>query len=154
MRNSFAQRGGWWVAGQFILMLAVAVLGIVCHDGSKHRFLFLCGMVFLAASAIGGIGGTMALGRNLTPFPKPSVGAHLVQHGIYGLIRHPLYTAVICAALGWSLIRSSWPAFAVSLVLALFFDAKARHEERWLRQQFSDYPGYEGRVRRFIPWIY
>lgn len=58
--------------------------------------------MILTTSAICGIGGTMALGRNLTPFPKPSVEAKLVQHGIYGLIRHPLYTAVICAALGWS----------------------------------------------------
>lgn len=65
-----------------------------------------------------------------------------------------LYTALICAAVGWSLVRSSWPAFAVSLALALFFDAKARHEERWLRQQFPDYTRYEQRVQRFIPWIY
>lgn len=154
MSNRFTQRGGWWVVGQFVLMIAVAVLSIACRDESKHRLFFLCGLILLAASAICGIGGTMALGRNLTPFPKPSVGAKLVQHGIYGLIRHPLYTAVICAALGWSLIWSSWPAFAVSLALAVFFDAKARHEEVWLRRQFPDYTRYERRVRRFIPWIY
>lgn len=154
MSNGFVQRGGLWVVGQFMLMFAVAVLGIACRDESKHLLLFLSGLVFLTASAICGIGGTMALGRNLTPFPKPSVGAKLVQHGIYGLIRHPLYTAVICAALGWSLIRSSWPALAVSLALAVFFDAKARHEEVWLRRQFADYTRYERRVRRFIPWIY
>jgi hypothetical protein len=43
---------------------------------------------------------------------------------------------------------------AISFVLGVFFDAKARHEERWLRQQFPAYAGYERRVRRFIPWIY
>ena len=154
MSDHFGQRGGWWVAGQFVLMIAVAILGIVCGGESKPVLPFLGGLVFFAASAICGIGGTIALGRNLTPFPKPSVGAKLVQHGIYGLIRHPLYTAVIYAALGWSAIRSSWPAFAVSLALAVFFDAKARHEEVWLRRQFPDYTRYERRVRRFIPWIY
>jgi len=154
MSSKFTQRGGWWVAGQFVLMVAVAVLGIACRDESKHRLLFLGGLISLAFSGICGIGGTLALGRNLTPFPKPSVGAKLVQHGIYGLIRHPLYTAVICAATGWSLMWSSGPAFAVSLTLAIFFDAKARNEERWLRQQFPEYPPYERRVRRFIPWIY
>jgi protein-S-isoprenylcysteine O-methyltransferase Ste14 len=69
-------------------------------------------------------------------------------------MRHPLYTAVIWAAMGWSLIWQSWPALATSLALAAFFDAKARHEERWLRQKFPDYADYERRVRRFIPWIY
>ncbi len=155
MNNGFVQRGGWWVVGQLMLLCAIAILGITSRAASKPVLLpFFCGRFFLVASAICAICGVMALGRNLTPFPKPSVGAQFVQHGIYGLIRHPLYTAVICAAVGWSLIRSSWPALAVSLVLAAFFDAKARHEERWLRQQFPDYMRYEQRVRRFIPWIY
>ena len=154
MSNGFVQPGGWWVVGQLMLFSAIVILGITGRTASKPLLPLLCGGVFLMASAICGICGVMALGRNLTPFPRPSAGAQFVQHGIYGLIRHPLYTAVICAAAGWSLIRSSWPALAVSLALAVFFDAKARHEERWLRQQFPDYLRYERRVRRFIPWIY
>ncbi len=78
----------------------------------------------------------------------------LVQHGIYARLRHPLYTAVFCAVLGWSLVWQSWPALAFSLALGVFFDAKARREESWLREKFPEYPDYERRVRRFIPWIY
>jgi len=52
------------------------------------------------------------------------------------------------------LIRSSWPALVASLALAIFFDAKARREERWLRRRFPEYTRYEQRVRRFIPGIY
>jgi protein-S-isoprenylcysteine O-methyltransferase Ste14 len=154
MSNGVGQRGGWWVVGQFMLMFAVATLGVACRDESKHPLFVLCGLLFLAASTLCGICGAMALGRNLTPFPKPSDGTRFVQRGIYGLMRHPLYTAVICASVGWSLIQPSWSSFAASVVMAVFFDAKARHEERWLRQQFPDYPRYEQRVRRFIPWIY
>jgi protein-S-isoprenylcysteine O-methyltransferase Ste14 len=154
MISRFAQRGGWWVVGQFILMFAVAALGAARRGESRHLLLFLCGLVFLTASAICGIAGTLALGRKLTPFPKPAAKAELVQHGIYRLMRHPLYTAVFCAAAGWSLVRESWLALAASLALAVFFDAKARHEERWLRQKFPDYERYTRHVRRFIPWIY
>ena len=154
MSNGFVQRGGWWVVGQLVLLCAIAFMGITSRAASKPLLLLFCGRFFLLASAICAICGVMALGRNLTPFPKPSAGAQFVRHGIYGLIRHPLYTAVICAAVGWSLIWSSRPALAVSLALAVFFDAKARHEARWLRQQFPDYLRYEQRVRRFIPWIY
>lgn len=116
--------------------------------------MFPGGLCLLGASALCGFAGTLALGRKLTPFPKPGAHAELVQHGIYRLIRHPLYTAVFCAAAGWSLVRGSWPALAASLVLAVFFDAKARREERWLREQFPDYDCYAQRVRRFIPGIY
>ena len=37
---------------------------------------------------------------------------------------------------------------------AVFFDRKARREERWLRSRFPKYAAYERRVRRFIPGIY
>ncbi len=154
MNNGFVQRGGWWVVGQFLLLFAIAILGITGRATSKSLPIFVCGLVFLLASAICGVSGALALGRNLTPFPKPSANAQFVQHGIYALIRHPLYTAVFFAAVGWSLVWQSWPALAVSLGLGIFFDAKAGHEERWLRQKFADYAGYERRVRRFIPWLY
>lgn len=154
MSNGFIQRGGGWVVGQFLLLLAVVILGPTCHATSKPLLIFVMGLVFLVASAVCALAGLLALGRNLTPFPKPSASTQLVQHGIYNLIRHPLYTAVFCAAVGWSLVWQSWPALAASLALGVFFDAKARHEEGWLRQQFPEYAGYERRVRRFIPWIY
>ena len=113
------------------------------------------GTVFFVIALGCGFAGTVALGRNLTPFPKPSAHTQLVQGGIYGLMRHPLYTAVFCASVGWALVWQSWPALLARCLRAgKFFDAKARHEERWLRQQFPEYADYEQRVRRFIPWIY
>ncbi len=35
------------------------------------------------------------LGQNLTPLPHPRHDGQLVQTGIYGLVRHPLYSGVI-----------------------------------------------------------
>lgn len=154
MCRGFVQRGGVWVLVQSALLLAVAGLGMVCHNESKYFILFLGGLFLLALSALCGIAGVVALGRNLTPFPKPSVKAQLVQRGIYRLLRHPLYASVFCGAVGWSLIRQSGPALAVSLVLAVFLDVKARREERWLREEFPEYSDYAHRVRRFIPWVY
>ncbi len=154
MSSRFVQRGGWWVVGQFLLLLAIAILDITGHAAVKPLPIFICGLVLIVAATLCSLAGLLALGRNLTPFPKPSAKTELVQHGIYALIRHPLYTSVFCAAVGSALIFHSWPALVASLMLGVFLDAKARHEERWLRQQFPEYAGYERRVRRFIPWIY
>ena len=49
---------------------------------------------------------------------------------------HPLYTSVIAVALGWALVWQSWPALLVAATLIPFFAAKARREERWLREKF------------------
>jgi protein-S-isoprenylcysteine O-methyltransferase Ste14 len=154
MSSKFIQRGGLWVACQSGLLFAVVILGVVFHGDGKNLLIMACGAGFFVVALGCGIAGTVALGRNLTPFPKPSTHTQLVQGGIYGLMRHPLYTSVFCGSVGWALVWQSWPAFLVSLTLAPFFVAKARHEERWLRQQFPDYACYEQHVRRFIPWIY
>jgi protein-S-isoprenylcysteine O-methyltransferase Ste14 len=154
MCGNFLQRGGLWVLGQAVLLGAVIVGGILCRNQWQSLAVTICGAFLLLVSAGIGLAGTISLGRNLTPFPKPSADTTLVQEGIYGLIRHPLYTAVFCGSVGWALVWRSWPALLAALALSPLFDAKARVEERWLRQQFPEYAGYERRVRRFVPWIY
>ena len=150
----FLERGGLWVLGQGVLLCAVSASGILYRNQWQSFAFTLCGAFLLVIAAGCGLAGTVSLGRNLTPFPKPSASAKLVQTGVYGLIRHPLYTAVFCGAVGWALVWRSWPALVAAMALAPLFDAKARLEERWLRQQFPEYAGYEQQVRRFVPWIY
>jgi protein-S-isoprenylcysteine O-methyltransferase Ste14 len=154
MSNGFLQRGGAWVLGQNVLLCFMVAVGIFFRSQWHSLATTLCGACLLLLAAGCGLAGTISLGRNLTPFPKPSANARLVQTGIYGLIRHPLYTAVFSGAVGWALVWQSWPALVAALAVAPLLDAKARREERWLRQQFPEYAGYEERVRRFVPWIY
>ena len=155
MSGNFLQRGGLWVLGQSAL-LCVVIAGGILYRGQWHGLfmLTLCGAFLLLAAVGCGFAGAVSLGRNLTPFPKPSSNTMLAQTGIYGLIRHPLYTAVLCGSVGWGLVWRSWPVLLAALALAPLLDAKARREERWLRQQFPEYGSYEQRVRRFIPWVY
>jgi protein-S-isoprenylcysteine O-methyltransferase Ste14 len=154
MSGNFLQRGGLWVLGQSALLGVVVAGGILYRHQWQSRAFSLGGVFLLLLAAGCGLAGTVSLGRNLTPFPRPSASTTLVRTGIYGFIRHPLYTAVFCGSVGWALVWRSWPALLAALALAPLFDAKARREERWLRQRFAEYAGYEQRVRRFVPWIY
>jgi len=141
------------VAGQGVLLTAVALLAVGFRGGG-FPIVVMTGIALMLVGASVALAGAMALGRNLTPFPKPADSAQLVRHGIYAVIRHPLYTSVIAVAIGWALVWQSWPALLVAAMLIPFFHAKAHHEERWLREKFPEYAEYEKRVRRFIPWIY
>jgi protein-S-isoprenylcysteine O-methyltransferase Ste14 len=149
--NGFLARGGAWVVVQFILMTAVIVLGVKFHGDWMRLPMIAAGTGLFVAGGFFGIAGVVVLGRNRTPFPQPRDGSALVQRGIYARVRHPLYTSVMLAALGWALIWQSRPAFIAALALIPFFHAKARREERWLRKGFPDYTDYERRVPRFIP---
>ena len=153
MSSSFVQRGGLWLLGQGVLMCAVFAGGLLCSDQWHGVASSLCGALFLLVGAGCGLAGAISLGRNLSPLPKPSSRTRLVQTGIYRFMRHPLYTAVFCGSMGWALVWRSWPALLAAWALAPVLAAKARREERWLRQQFPEYAAYEQRVRRFIPWI-
>ena len=149
--NKFLARGGAWVVVQFALMIAMIVLGLVFPGDWTRWPVIGVGLVLLTAGGWFGIAGVKLLGRNRTPFPQPRDDSELVQHGIYARVRHPLYTSVMLASLGWALIWQSWPAFLLALVLIPFFHAKARREERWLREKFPGYREYEKRVPRFLP---
>lgn len=149
----FFQRGGAWVLAQATLILAVVTLAVKIH-GTGHIAQSAVGSLLLAAGLAVMIVGARALGRSLTPFPKPAEAAQFVDHGIYAFIRHPLYTGGMLVLFGWALLWQSWPALVAALISVPFFNAKARREEQWLCETFLEYPAYMKRVRRFVPWVY
>ena len=68
---------------------------------------------FLGLAALTGLLGLLAQGWRLTPFPRPPANAQLIEHGIYGLVRHPLYTCNLCGFFGWALLWWSLPAMGL-----------------------------------------
>jgi len=142
-----------WVIGQSVLMLAVVGLGVTHRGAWQSDAGFMAGAVLFALGAIVGVWGVRSLGRSRTPNPTPKADAELVQTGIYRWLRHPLYSSVMLASLGWALLWQSAAALAAGLVLCVFFDAKARLEERLLLAKFPDYAAYRERTWRFVPWV-
>lgn len=155
---SFVDRGGWWVAVQVpALALAVALppwtSPVQGPPAQALQWLGLAlGVVGVALATVALL--SLAWRRALTPFPRPSARAQLATRGVYGLMRHPLYSGVLAAALGWALLWLSVSGVVYALLLALFFDRKAALEEVWLRRRFPDYAAYAERVRKFIPGVY
>lgn len=154
MMDSFVARGGLWVVAQSILMLAVLAGGVAFRASEIHGVSLVAGLCLILLGAAFGIAGVKVLGCNRTPFPKPLEESALVQHGVYALVRHPLYSSVILVSFGWAWLWGSVPALALACVEVLFFDAKARREERWLMDKFPGYADYRQRVRRLVPWVY
>ena len=102
LRNA---RGEWFVLAQTALMLAVLVAPKL--DG-RNAFRSRISGAAGGLLCIGGLGfavlGSIALGRNLSPFPKPKEKGTLVESGIFSVVRHPIYSGLSLAAFGWSLI--------------------------------------------------
>jgi protein-S-isoprenylcysteine O-methyltransferase Ste14 len=112
------------------------------------------GLVLGGIGMLLALGGLFALGTNLSPLPHPKEGAPLVETGVYGVVRHPIYSGLILGAAGWALLHGSLLTLVLAGVLFVFFDIKSRREERWLARQFPAYERYRTRVRKLIPFIY
>ncbi len=152
--SGFVQRGGIWVAAQFVLI--VGIVGIGRLDVAAFSF---GGRRFLAWSLIGlalvmGVAASMSLGGSLTPYPKPLASGTMVEHGLYRVVRHPIYTAVIIGMVGIAVRSGEWLSLGLALGLVPFFYAKSTFEERHLAEQYDGYREYQLRVtKRLLPGV-
>ncbi|HHF7365228.1 TPA: isoprenylcysteine carboxylmethyltransferase family protein [Legionella bozemanae] len=95
------------------------------------------------------------LGVAFIPVVTPVEKAQLVTSGIYGVVRHPIYTGLITLAIGWSIFWGSPFSFIASLGLILFFHFKTKKEEMLLSKKYSEYAQYKAKVKnKIIPFIY
>jgi len=80
---------------------------------------------------------------------------HVVDTGLYGVIRHPMYAATVILFLSMPLVLGSLYAFAVFLVYPFIIASRIRHEEAFLEKELEGYTDYKKRVRwRLIPFIW
>jgi protein-S-isoprenylcysteine O-methyltransferase Ste14 len=94
-----------------------------------------------------------ALGRSLSPFPRPLERGDLVIEGPYRRARHPIYGGGILFFLGWALFSAPLALAGVAALTALWV-GKSSLEERLLSERYPDYERYRRETpRRFVPFI-
>ena len=82
-------------------------------------------------------------------------GQKVIDTGLYGLVRHPMYTATILMFLSMPLILGSWQAFPVFLLYLPIIVKRIRNEEVVLKRELAGYENYCNRLKwRLIPYIW
>ena len=151
-------RGEGWVAAQIVLLLLVAALGALHIPSAAGQSGGLAviglGVLLISLGSWVVIRGVQGLGGSRTAMPRPRDEASLVTGGIYRRVRHPIYLGLIALAMGWACVTLSPLALAAAIALAVVLDLKARREEFWLTERYSEYPRYRARTHRFIPGVY
>ncbi|MEO7570494.1 MAG: isoprenylcysteine carboxylmethyltransferase family protein [Croceibacterium sp.] len=77
----------------------------------------------------------------------------VVDTGPYALVRHPIYTGMILAAIGIAVIRATPWALLGAGLMALGFALKAKVEERFLEGEIGGYDAYRARVPMIVPFL-
>jgi len=112
------------------------------------------GAAMMLFGVIVGTKAVVQMNRHISALPSPKKGSVLLCTGVYGVIRHPMYSALSLAAVGYGLFDSDLYKIVLSLLLLLFFEVKSQYEETRLLIFFPDYKDYKSRTGKFFPLIY
>ena len=79
----------------------------------------------------------------------------LIDTGLYGIVRHPMYTATIFLFLSMPLILGSIISFIIFLMYPFIIIKRLKNEEQILERELPGYLEYKKKVKyRIIPFIW
>lgn len=82
-------------------------------------------------------------------------GQKVVDSGLYGIVRHPMYSATMFLFLSMPLVLGSLPSFVIMLVYIPLIIKRIRNEEKVLLNGLSGYAGYCKKVKyRLFPFVW
>jgi len=95
-----------------------------------------------------------ALGRHLRFDAALDPDHELVSLGPYRVMRHPIYTSMLCMLLGTGLLLTPAPLLMGAVVVFIAgTEIRVRIEDRLLASRFNEFEGYRRRVSAYIPFL-
>lgn len=143
-----------WSGAMFLLGFALAGLGVRFGWLMLPRWASWAGTaVFLLAYLL--YAEVLRENSYLSRTVEVQEGQKLIDTGLYGLVRHPMYSATVLLFLSMPLVLGSLPAFAVFLVYPAILVKRIRNEEEVLEAGLEGYTEYKQRVKyRLIPHVW
>jgi len=79
----------------------------------------------------------------------------VIDTGLYGVVRHPMYLSALLLFLSMPLILGSWYSFLIFLIYPVIMVKRIKNEEQVLEKGLEGYSEYKKRVKyRMIPFIW
>lgn len=86
---------------------------------------------------------------------KVEEGQKVVDTGLYGVVRHPMYMATILLFLMMPLVLGSWYAFIIFAFYPVIIIVRLQDEEKLLARELPGYAAYKQKVKyRILPFIW
>lgn len=86
---------------------------------------------------------------------KVEEGQRVIDTGLYGIVRHPMYAVTVLLFLMIPLILGSWYSFAVFLAYPVLIAVRIGNEEKLLSAELAGYEEYKKKVKyRLIPFVW
>ena len=130
---------------------AIAVLAFRSEIETKMSF----GNTMIILSLFVGFWAIYSMRKSkFTISPIPREKAQLLEDGMYGFIRHPMYLAVLLLCLGFLLQNPDKVNILVYSILFADLLVKLHWEEKLLEEKFEGYKNYQLKTKKIIPFIF
>jgi protein-S-isoprenylcysteine O-methyltransferase Ste14 len=115
----------------------------------------VCGLVLALAGFAGTLAGQVGMGSSWRVGVDPAERTTLVTTGVFAVVRNPVFSAMVAAQAGVTLMVPTWPTVLslVALVVAVELQVRAVEEPYLRAMHGSSYAEYAGRAGRFVPGI-
>ena len=82
-------------------------------------------------------------------------GQKVIDTGLYGIVRHPMYSATLLLFLSMPLVLGSVWSFLIFLAYPFIIAARLKDEEKFLEEGLEGYREYKEQVKyRLIPFVW
>ena len=86
---------------------------------------------------------------------KVQEGQKVIDTGLYGIVRHPMYSVTLLLFLSMPLVLGSIYSFVIFLAYPFIISKRIKHEEEFLEKELNGYKEYKQKVKcRLIPFIW
>lgn len=139
-----------------MFLLAFIVAGLNYRFGwitMPRAIVWIGAVVFLLAYCL--FGEVLRENRYLSRTIEVRDGQTVVDTGLYGIVRHPMYTATVLLFLSMPLVLNSLISFFIMLAYIPIIVKRIRNEEEVLETELKGYREYKQKVKyRLIPFIW
>jgi len=120
----------------FTRVLRIGVLGL--RFVPPQAWIAYAGIAVSCVGTAISIWARYCLGENWSARVTLKEGHQLIRTGPYAFVRHPIYTGMLVATIGTTLVVGEWRAIAAIVLLIAAHSRKALREERLLTREFGD----------------
>ena len=79
----------------------------------------------------------------------------VIDTGLYGIVRHPMYSVTLLLFLSMPIVLGSLYAFGIFLMYPILISVRIKKEEEFLEKELTGYIEYTQKVKyRLIPFIW
>ena len=79
----------------------------------------------------------------------------VIDTGLYGIVRHPMYSVTLLLFLSMPLVLGSVYSFLIFLAYPFIIVKRIKHEEEFLEKELVGYREYKQKIKyRLIPYVW